>query len=562
MIILGIVNDEVSGACLVVDGKLVAAVSEERYTRVKNDRVWPQRSIDYVLNSQGVALSDIDHVAYGWSASFDAERHLLMFFDRVVDECRNNPDAILVFRDRLRGEIEIDAKTRGEFLAFTKEHGLENRTHLLDHHECHALSAYAYSPFDKALVLTCDGRGDYQSLTVSRYDGPAFEVLYRGSSIDSLGHFYGRITKLLGFRVNRHEGKVTGLAAYGDPMKYLPLMEQMISYRDGGMVAHIGHYYRPWASGARFSDELKNIIEKAKREDIAAAAQRHLENILTNVARYYLEKTDLRYICMAGGVFANVALNKRIRDLPGIENVFIQPHMSDGGLALGAAGGLWYKLTGTKVRMPSMYLGPEFSSDEIEKSLSEPDLAVTKDGDIVAAAIQAMKLNEVVGWFQGRMEHGPRALGHRSVFYHCKDVSVNDWLNKRMERTEFMPFAPITAVELADRCFKEWAPDHVSSYYMTITYDCTEEMKSNCPAAVHVDGTARPQVVSQNSEATIHELLTRWYEETGGLSLINTSFNMHEEPIVCTPHDAIQSLRRGMIDVLIIGPFEVRRKQS
>ena len=219
--------------------------------------------------------------------------------------------------------------------------------------------------------------------------------------------------------------------------------------------------------------------------------------------------------------------------------------------------------SGKKVQMESMYLGPEFSDDEIKACLNDNEFNVRKLSDTenkVDAAVNAIKNNKVVGWFQGRMEHGPRALCHRSIMYHCNDKSVNHWLNERMQRTEFMPFAPVTAHELADKCYKNWKPEHIATYYMTVTYDCYDEMIKNCPAAVHIDGTARPQVISEESEPTVHKLLLKWHKETGGMSLINTSFNKHEEPIVCVPNDAIEALRENMVDVLIIGAFEVTRK--
>jgi carbamoyltransferase len=563
MIILGIVNEDVSGACLVKDGRIVAAASEERYTRVKNDSSWPSQSIEYVLKQQNIELSDIDYISYGWGADFNSKKHLLMFFDRVVEETRNNPGHIETFRNRVEIEIKRDEEVRGGFLDFVKENGLDTKTIFLDHHECHAFSAFACSPFKKALVLTADGRGDYQSFSISVFDNNKYEVVQRTSSIDSLGFFYARITALLGFKVNRHEGKITGLAAYGDPSKYLPLMEKMISYENGRIISHTGPYYRPWLHDAVFSDELLKIIAEAKREDIAAAAQKHLENIITAITDHYLNKTGMKNVCMAGGVFANVSLNKKVFDLPQVDNIFIQPHMSDGGLALGAAAGAAYQLNGKKVRMDSMYLGPEFSDDEIKEYLNDDNLIIRdlKDEESkITSAINAIKNDKVVGWFQGRMEHGPRALCHRSILYHCNDKTVNNWLNERMQRTEFMPFAPATAVELADKCYKKWKPDHIASYYMTVTYDCYKEMIENCPAAVHIDGTARPQVISGESEATVHKLLLQWYEETGGLSLINTSFNKHEEPIVCSPYDAVQALKETMIDVLIIGSFEVTKK--
>jgi carbamoyltransferase len=563
MLILGIVNEDVSGACLVKDNAIIAAASEERFSRIKNDSSWPLQSIQYVLKQQNIELKDVDYVAYGWGADFNSKKHLLMFFDRVVEETRNNPDQIETFRKRVEIEISKDEEVRGHFLEFAKQNNLHSKTIFFDHHECHAISAFVCSPFEKALVLTADGRGDYQSFSVSIFDKSNYEMIHRSSSIDSLGFFYARITALLGFKVNRHEGKITGLAACGDPSKYLPLMEKMISYKDGRIISHTGPYYRPWLHDPVFSDELKQIIGEAKREDIAAAAQKHLENIVTSMAEYYLKKTGLNHVCMAGGVFANVSLNKKIADISQVDNVFIQPHMSDGGLALGAAVSAAYQLTGKKVLMDTMFLGPEFSDKEIETYLNDDEFTVKKlqnEESKIDSAIRAIKDNKVVGWFQGRMEHGPRALCHRSILYHCKDKSVNNWLNDRLQRTEFMPFAPVTAIELAVKCYKKWSSEHISSYYMTITYDCTEEMVSNCPAAVHVDRTARPQIVSENTEPTVHKLLLRWYKETGGLSLINTSFNKHEEPIVCAPHDAVQALKENMVDVLIIGSLEVRRK--
>lgn len=562
MLILGIVNDEVSGACLVKDNEIVAAVSEERFTRIKNDATWPCQSIEYVLKKQNVELSDIDYISFGW-ADFNSQKHLLMFFDRVVEEAQNNPEQIRIFRDRVDGEISDDEARRSGFLEFVRKNNLQSKIIYHDHHECHAFSAFVCSPFEKSLVLTSDGRGDYQAFTISVFDNSKYEVIHRSSSIDSLGFFYARITSLLGFMNNRHEGKVTGLAAYGDSSKYLPLMEKMISYEEGRIISHIGPYYRPWQHNPVFSDELQKIIREAKREDIAAAAQRHLENVVTGMTKYYLEKTGLKNICMAGGVFANVSLNKKILDIPQVDNIFIQPHMSDGGLALGAAVGTSYQLTGKKVNMDTMFLGPEFNDEEIARYLNDAEFTVNKlqnNESKINAAINAIKDNKVVGWFQGRMEHGPRALCHRSILYHCNDKSVNKWLNDRMQRTEFMPFAPVTAVELADKCYRNWKPDHIASYYMTVTYDCYEAMIRNCPAAVHIDGTARPQIVSAKTEPTVHKLLLKWYEESGGLSLINTSFNKHEEPIVCSPYDAVQALKENMVDVLIIGSFKVEKK--
>lgn len=562
MIVLGIANDETSSACLVVGGEVVAAASEERFTRIKMDDSWPQRSIEYVLRSQNITIDDVDAVAYGWSEGFDAEKHLLPYFDRIVYEARNNYEGIEVFRDRIHSEIERDSGKREEFRQFILDNGLEQKIFYFNHHECHALSAFTCSPFDSSLVVTADGRGDFDALTVSRFDGKGYEVLYRASSNDSLGFFYGRITALLGYQPHRHEGKVTGLAAHGDPSIHLSLMQEMIRFEGGKLIAVNGKWYRPFYSN--FSPELKERIKSAKPEDIAAAAQKHLENLVCEVISYYLDKTGEKYVCLAGGVFANVLANQKILELEQVENIFVQPHMGDGGLALGAAVGTVFQQQGVKIRMPSMYLGPEPGEESHVRGLvaDDPELVIYQVEDVAAATVAAISENRVVGMVQGRMEFGPRALCHRSIIYHCGDSTVNDWLNKRMSRTEFMPFAPVTTEELAPSCFTGWKKEHVASRFMTVTYHCEPEFKQDCPAVVHIDGTARPQVVRRDDDPLVHSILSLWHEKTGCSALINTSFNSHGEPIICTAEDALNSLKSGTVDLLVFDGFVVESNRG
>jgi carbamoyltransferase len=559
MIILGIANAETASACIVREGELIAAASEERFSRKKMDSAWPGASIAYCLEHAGVSLSELDLVAYGWGAGFDADKHLLTYFDRIVHETRHNPEGLQIFRERIAVEIDRDRIKQDEFWGWIDQHDLRARTVSVDHHLAHAFSAYSCSPFDEALVLTCDGRGDFTALSVMTFDRDSVQELYRGTSTDSLGFFYGRITQLLGFRPHRHEGKVTGLAAHGDPSKLLPVMEEMIGVENGKLIARCGELFRPFYS--RFSDKLKGIIQSHSREDVAAAAQKHLENCLESLADYYVRQTGAKYVGLAGGVFANVCVNQRILELDGVENVFIQPQMSDGGLCIGAAAQALHERGVPHIQTENMYLGPEYDAADIEKALqAQSRIEWHRPDDLIAEAIEHIENNQVIGWFQGRMEFGPRALCHRSIIYHCRDRSANDWLNKRMSRTEFMPFAPVTAEELAPQCYIGWKPDHIAAHYMTITYDCTEVMKKGCPAAVHIDGTARPQVVQQGTNPLMHEFLTRYHEKTGELSLINTSFNRHEEPIVNNPEEAIDALDKDIVDVLVIGPFVAKRK--
>jgi len=553
MLILGITNNDLAGACLVRDDQLLSAVSEERFTRVKDHKTWPARSIEYVLASAQVTLDQVDRVAYGWNAGFDAEKHLPTYFDRIVYEATHHPSGLEHFRKRIVDEIHNDKASRAEFDAFVSQHGLRAKAVYIDHHECHALGAFVCSPFDSALVLTCDGRGDFQSLTVSLYGAGKSEVLQRETSIDSLGYLYGRITRLLGYRPNRHEGKITGLAAHGDPERLLPLMHQMITFKDGRIRARCGDLYQPSYNG--YSGYLESLLAKEKPEDVAAAVQRHSEDLIVAVVAHHLARVGDTNVCLAGGVFANVKLNQRVRELRGVQNVFVLPCMGDGGLALAAATGTAYLEHGTRFRKPTMGLGPEPGTVESNLALlrSEyPNLAFCQPPQVATVLASAIAANQVLGVVKGRTEFGPRALCNRSILYHAADPTVNGWLNARMHRTEFMPFAPITTEELAPRCYVGWRPDHVAADYMTMTYDCEPSFKEVCPAVVHIDGTARPQVIHRDTDPFTHELLTVWHRRSGQPALINTSFNKHEEPIVCTPQDALSALEDGVVDLVVL----------
>lgn len=559
MIILGIANDETASACIVKDAKLIAAASEERFTRIKMDNSWPENAINYCLDHAGISLGEIDIIAYGWSAGFNAETHLLPYFDRIVYEAQNNPQGLEIFRERIDTEIQQDRKHRDEFWEFVEKNNLQTKAVSYDHHECHVYSAYSCSPFEKSLVVTSDGRGDFMATTVASISPDSTEFLYRGSSTDSFGFFYGRITGLLGYRPHRHEGKVTGLAAHGDPQKLLPKMREMIYVQEGQVVGKSGELYRPFYTN--YSDELEKLIAENSKEDVAAAAQYHLEQSITELVAYWVEKTGAEYVSMAGGVFANVRVNQCIKEIPGVKNVFIQPQMGDGGLCIGAAAQYLYENGVSHIEMSDAYLGPEHGDVEIKRALiaASSHIHFEQLEDSSDEAVKALENNEVIGFYNGRMEFGPRALCNRSIVYHCKDTTVNDWLNERMDRTEFMPFAPVTLEELAPKCYVNWQKDHIASKYMTITYNCTDEMAENCPATVHIDGTARPQIINEEYNPKMYRLLKAWYEKTGGLSLINTSFNRHEEPIVNRPEEAIDALKSGMVDLLVIGNYIARK---
>jgi carbamoyltransferase len=554
MLVLGITNNDGAGACLVRDGDLLAAASEERFTRVKEHKTWPAQAIDFVLGQAGVALADLDYVAYGWNAGFNADKHLLAYFDRIVQESQERPEGLVHVRKRIVDEIRNDKGKRAEFDTFVDSHGLYDRVVYLDHHDCHAIGAFTCSPFDEAIVLTCDGRGDFQSLTARHISADGERVLQRETSIDSLGYFYGRITKLLGFTPNRHEGKITGLAAKGDPEKLLPLMRSMIDLdAAGNLRARAGELFQPSYQG--YSEELVRQIATADPADVAAAAQTHLEQILTAIVARHVAATKVHNICLAGGIFGNVKLNQRIMEIDGVDNVYVLPPMGDAGLPLQAATATIYLRQGTRTRTPSMALGPSagLGEERLAELLSGyPDLRYAVEGDTTSSLLKALENNQVIGVYRGRMEFGPRALGRRSILYRADDVTMNDWLNERLHRTEFMPFAPITAEEHAAGCYVGWRPDHVAALFMTLTYDCTPQFQQACPAVVHVDGTARPQIVRAADDPYLHRLLLAWHDHTGQAALVNTSFNKHEEPIVGSPRDALDALQGGIIDLLMV----------
>lgn len=559
MLVLGIVNNDVSGACLIENNNILAAVHEERFTRKKNDSSWPLNSIEFVLNSQNKTLDDIDYVTYGWCAGFSPQQHLDLYVDRITNAPQEQHSFI---KKRISDEINNDKAKKIEFRRFVEEANLSDKVLYIDHHRSHGFGAYLCSPFENALVITCDGRGDFQSLTICEATPDSYNVLHRETSIDSLGYFYGRITKLLGYKPNQHEGKVTGLAAFGDPNKYLFLMEQMINIEDGKLRANCGEYFSP--SYNEYSTELLNVLKEARPEDIAAAAQSHLENLIVKIVSKYVNPSLPTNVCLSGGVFGNVKLNQRIREINNVANIYVLPCMGDGGHPLSSAVVGMYDTSKIRTKTPSMFLGPNFSDEEIIELIENtyPDISFHNTNNIIDEVICELSNNQVVGLFRGKMEFAPRALCNRSIIYHTKDKTMNDWLNKRFDRTEFMPFAPVTPENLAEKCFINWSESDISAKFMTVTYDCTELMKSKCPAVVHIDGTARPQIIIQNKDNFTYDLINKWYELTGEPSLVNTSFNKHEEPIVCSPADALDALRSGIIDVVCFNDRIICKKAS
>jgi carbamoyltransferase len=306
----------------------------------------------------------------------------------------------------------------------------------------------------------------------------------------------------------------------------------------------------------------RHLASEFPKIDVAAAYQHVLELVACAYVRHYLNTTGATKVVLSGGVVANVKLNQRIRELPGVEKVFIHPNMGDGGCGTGAALLEFQSRAELREPIPNVFLGPEFDDDQIQAPLQRAGLPFTKYSPIEPKIASLIAAGKVVARFNGRMEYGPRALGNRSILYHASEPEVNQWLNQRLGRTEFMPFAPATMYEYRNECYRNVEGGDYAAQFMTLTFDCTDWMKQTCPAAVHVDGTARPQLVTSESNPSFHHVLREYHAITGIPSVINTSFNMHEEPIVCTPDDAIRAFVQGNLDYLAIGPFLVENPAS
>lgn len=561
MKILGISNTKDSGACLIVDGVLVAAVNEERLIREKLTRQFPTESIRWLMDSYGLSASDIDAVGVGMWKGIDSRRGFANYVQAAIERSSEDPLAASLVMDRLNGSIKSDEQHLKEFLAGLSTMGLADiPRYQCHHHYAHAISAAEFSPFDDAMVVTLDGRGDFMSGSVSSWSrGKGYELLRSELELDSLGSFYGWITQYLGFIPDRHEGKVTGLAATGDASKTALILRNMISCAEGKIKGNIGKYYAPHMRAKL--PELEGELAGYSKEDIAAGAQLVLEEVVVAYISYYLGRSGKTNVCLAGGIFANVLLNMAIRNIKGIENLFVFPHMGDGGISAGGAAFACLQMGAVVNSLKDAYLGPQYSPSACQAAIEVAGLKPEVPANLEEEVAQLLSEGLVIGLYQGRMEYGPRALGNRSIMVRAVDSTVNETLNKRLARSEFMPFAPVTMIEHAHECYEGWSNGGLSATtrYMTCCYSCTDFMREVSPAVVHVDGTARPQVISSEDNPIYWGILAAYHKITGIPTVVNTSFNEHEAPIVCRPEEAVDVLIKGGIDVLVMPPFLVKR---
>ncbi len=558
MISLGINYSQMhdSSACLVRDGELLFAVAEERISRVKHDAGFPRNAIQACLDFGGLKANRLDEVCFGWQVPGEAFRHDLKCYatGKMPATYLNGLNSTLHFLSMWHqgGGAKRFAQNFGETKA---------RMRFVGHHLAHAISAYSYSGFDDAAVVVMDGRGAWEATSVWHgHDGQLEHVLTIPFP-DSVGLFYSEFTEYLGFHRNSDEWKVMGLAPYGKPGVDLR------AFIEPEASPYRVHTKRLVENGATpFSDMVRLLgaarvpeSEIAERhKNIAYAVQDACEIAMMSVVRLAIEKTKCRTVCLAGGVALNSKANGKIAASGLVERIFVQPAASDDGVALGAALAP-YLQDGGRLPMKPMrhaYLGPAFDDDAIEGVLRTYKLKYTRLGDAAGAAAELISKGKILGWFQGRMEFGPRALGSRSILADPRDPQMNARVNNAVKFREWWrPFAPSFKKEAAG----EYLESATDSPFMIVTAQVRPEKHRVIPSVTHVDGSARPQTVEKEINPLYWRLIDEFGKRTAVPVLMNTSFNLRGEAIVHTPTDAIRTFFSSGMDALVIGSFLVEK---
>lgn len=544
-----------AACCLLQDGKLIAAVQEERFTKVKADPAMPYHALKYCLQEGGISIADVDLVAYYEEPLAKLTRQLWSGNDYQNDslEKKMNPH---------RPEEEIK-----ELL------GYDGEVKIFNHHLSHAASSYYFSGFDEAAILTVDGVGEWSTTTFGKAKDDAIEIFEEVHFPDSLGLLYGAITSFLGFKVNGGEYKVMGLAPYGKPA-YVDQIRQMIDSKENGQFELNMKYFKFINSDKMYSPELVELLGMEPREaesemspihmDMAKSIQVVVEEILIEKANYLYEKTKCKNLCMAGGVALNCVANGKILNSTPFENLYVQPAANDAGCALGAAALAHVSVAGDRTaikKMEHVYYGPEYSNTEIKlllesTSLNYKDFSASSQGMIEDAA-KRLADGKVIGWFQGRMEFGPRSLGARSILADPRDSTMRDKINLMVKKREaFRPFAPSV---LEDRATDYFDLDHPSPFMLET---CQVKPDLNLPSITHVDNSARVQTVNQSLSPLYSKLIQEFDTLTGCPLVLNTSFNVRGQPIVNTPEDALICFLKSGIDSLVIGDFIIDKSDN
>ncbi len=575
-----------SAAAIIVDGEIIAAVQEERFSRIKHDSSYPNNAVEFVLNYSNLSLSEVDHIVFFEKPFLKFERLLETYVGFAPKGFNQFSKAMPVWlRDKLFQKKQI--------INFLKEHDTnfkdEEKLFFSEHHLSHAASAFYPSPYEEAIVLTADGVGEWATTTVALGKGSNLEIKKEIHFPHSLGLLYSAFTYYAGFKVNSGEYKLMGLAPYGKPIYSKIIKDNLIDIKPDGSFK-LNQDYFDYATGLKMTNNKFNTLfgykpRLSEKEhiakfhmDIAASIQDVTEQIILSLTKSLREEYKINNLCLAGGVALNCVANGKILNEKIFDNIWVQPAAGDAGGSLGAALAFWY-LEIKKERkilkpdsMKGSYLGPEIKQNEIEKELKEigANFKILNESELMDFTSESLENGDAVGWFQGRMEFGPRALGARSILGDPRSEKMQKNLNLKVKyRESFRPFAPSILAE--DK--EDWFDIHTDSPYMLMVakiknekvIKMTEEeenlfgidklniKRSEIPAVTHVDYSARIQTVHKETNSAYYKLISKFKEKTGCPILINTSFNIRGEPIVNTVKDAFRCFMGTELDTLVIG---------
>ena len=571
-----------ASAALVCDGKLIAAVEEERFNRVKYAAGFPAAAIRYCLREAGITLSDIDHVAVPRNP-YARLATKLFYAVRMPSFARERAKVLSKFTGipaALAWAFDSDpAKLKATF-------------HRVEHHQAHLASSYFVSPFEDAALLSADGLGDFASSMWGVGRGNRLRIDGSIAFPHSLGLYYSAVTQYLGFLKFGDEYKVMGLGAYGEP-RYTEAFRDIVRFSPNGgefgfrlgLEYFTHHKTGPemsWADsdktpvlGKMFSDALSKKLGAPARQpdepleqrhrDLAASLQARLEEVYLGMLKKLAAKTGAKAVCLAGGVAFNCVANGKIFDSTPFEQVYVHPAAGDAGLAVGAAYHVWHQTLGKprSFEMKHAYWGPSYSTSEIRAAIQESaasqvgfSIAELSDDALMRQSASIIADAKILGWYQGRAEWGPRALGNRSIVADPRRPEMKEILNSRIKHREiFRPFAPSILAEKTGQWFSKSHP----SPFMTLAYSVLPDKRDKIPAPTHVDGTGRLQTVTADANPRYHALITEFERQTGVPVVLNTSFN-DNEPIVCRPQEALDCFLRTKMDALVLGNFLITRQ--
>jgi len=561
-----------AAACLLQDGRIIASVQEERFSRKKHDEGFPKAAIEYCLKEAGVTIEDVDYVGFYDKPWTKFERILYTYLATFPRSYRSFLKVIPIW---MKKKLWVSHLIR-------KELHYRGRILFSEHHLSHASSAFFVSPFEKAAILTVDGVGEWATASFAVGEGNQIRLLKEIKFPHSLGMLYSAFTYYLGFEVNDAEYKVMGLAPYGRPVYADRIKKELFRMQpDGSFKVNMKYfaYDYGWTMTNGKFDKLFGVPRRIPEgpleqvhKDLAASVQQVTSECMVRMAQHLVEETQCRNLCLAGGVALNCVANGEILRNTSVQELFIQPAASDAGGSLGVACHIYYQLLGKprKFRQTHAFYGPGYSQEEIEKFLTEQGASydVLSERELVRTTSRLIADQHVVGWFQGRMEFGPRALGARSILADARNPENRDRVNQKIKfREGFRPFAPSVLEERVSEYFELDRP----SPYMLLVAQVRPE-KREIPAVTHVDGSARIQTVRRVENPLYYDLIKAFESDTGcpvafesdtGCPVIlNTSFNIRGEPIVCTPHDAYQCFLRTRMDDLVIGNCLLSKDQS